>query len=166
MAVAAARVAVDLLDEFADAVFAIADDVRRFAAGGGDQPMADHQQAEIMPRQVLFHHHLGTDFTRGGIGGQHPLPGLDVGGHAFALVAIARLDHHRAAQFTGRRPGVLGIRHRAPLGHRHPGRVQQILGQFLVLGDRFAQSRWCCPFPRLGCAVVCCPSRTGPGCLR
>ena len=42
--VAAARIAIDFVDQLANRRAAVADDVRRLAAGGGDQPVADDQQ--------------------------------------------------------------------------------------------------------------------------
>ena len=65
MPLAAARVAVHLGDEFAHRVDAIADHVRRFAAGRGDQPVADHEQAVIMARDEALHQHFLADRRRG-----------------------------------------------------------------------------------------------------
>ena len=52
VAVAAARILVFDLDQLADRVLAVADDVGRLAAGGGDQLVADDQQPVIAPRGV------------------------------------------------------------------------------------------------------------------
>ena len=49
--------------------------MRRFAAGGGDQLVADHQQAEIVAGQVLLDHDVVADFDGGGIGGVDLLRG-------------------------------------------------------------------------------------------
>ena len=61
VAVAAARVAVDLVDQLAHGVHAVADHLRRFAAGGGDQLVADHQQAVVVAGQELLDHDLVAD---------------------------------------------------------------------------------------------------------
>jgi hypothetical protein len=48
VAFAAPRVAVDQLDQLANAAHAVADDHRRFAPGGGDELVADDQHAVIL----------------------------------------------------------------------------------------------------------------------
>ena len=58
MPLAAARIAVHLLDQFAHGMHAIADHLRRFAARRGDQPVADHQQTEIVAGDVSLDHAL------------------------------------------------------------------------------------------------------------
>ena len=158
MAIAAPRVAVDLFDEFQDGVFAIADDVRRFTARGGDEAVSDHQQAEILAGQVAFNHDLGTDLMGGGVTCQHILAGLNVGGHALALVAITGFDDHRAAEFAGGGPGILGIGDRAALGHRHAGRFQQVFGELLVLGDRFSDGAGAVHFRGLDAPLFAAPA--------
>ena len=50
MAVAAARIAVDLGDQLRDGRTAVADDVGRLAQGGGDEPAADDEQAIVRRR--------------------------------------------------------------------------------------------------------------------
>ena len=137
MALAAPGIAVDLLDEFADGMNAVADHLGRVAARRGDEMISHHQQAEIIAGNIAFNHDLGADFGGGGIGRQHAFMGLDIDGNAFALIAVLGFDHHRAADFTCRRPGILGIRHGPPVGYRNPGCIEQFFGQFLVLGDGF-----------------------------
>ena len=50
--------------------------------------------------------------------------------------------------------------------HRHAGRAQQLLGQFLVLRDRFGDGAGAVRLGGLDAALACCPSRTAPGCPR
>ncbi len=50
MAVAAARIAVDLGDQRRDGRTAVADDVGRLAQGSGDEPVADDEEAIIRHR--------------------------------------------------------------------------------------------------------------------
>ena len=68
MAVAAARIAVDLGDELRDGRTAIADDVGRLAAGGGDETTADDQQAIIVAGNVRFDEDAGAFLASGGVG--------------------------------------------------------------------------------------------------
>jgi hypothetical protein len=49
MAIAAARILVDLVDQFAHGVHAVADHVRGLTARGCHQLVAHHQQAEVVP---------------------------------------------------------------------------------------------------------------------
>ena len=48
MAVAAARIAVDLLNQLAHGVHAVAEYLRRIAAGGSHKAIADNQHAVIV----------------------------------------------------------------------------------------------------------------------
>ena len=123
VALAAPGVPVDLDHQLANGVLAITDHVRRVAAGRRDQPVADHQQP-VIAAAANTARPSPAELTRarGVVGGHDPLAGLDVGRHSPALVAVARLHHHRAADLAGRGPRVLGVLDRAALGHRHPGR--------------------------------------------
>ena len=56
VAVGAARVAVHDIDQLADGVRAVADDQRRVAAGGGDQLVADDQEAPVVAGQEFLDH--------------------------------------------------------------------------------------------------------------
>ena len=120
MAVAAARVGVDLLDQLAHGVLAVADHLRRIAARRGDQPVADHQQAEVVAGKVFLHHHR-ADLDGRVVGRIQMLARVDVDRHALALVAVARLDHHRHADLLRGGPGIVGVVHRPADGHRHAG---------------------------------------------
>ena len=48
VAIAAARVAIDFVDELPNGRAAIADDVGRLAAGGGDEAVADDQHPVVV----------------------------------------------------------------------------------------------------------------------
>ncbi len=134
--VAPARIAIDTLNEIANGVNAIADDLRWIAACRGNQILADHEEAKVVAGKKAFDHDLITEYGRGGVCAQHLLTRVDANGDAFALVSIPWLDHHRTANLARRHPGVLGIRDGAADRDGHPGGVEQLLGQFLVLGDR------------------------------
>ena len=158
VAVAAARVEVDLVDQLAHGGDAVADHLRRIAAGGGDQFVAHHQQAEIVTGQVALDHDVVAEFAGGDKSGRHLLLGGDVDGDALALVAVLRLDHHRQADFQRRRPGVVGVQRHAAVRHRHPGRVEQLLGQLLVLRDRFGDGAGAVDFGRLDFSLLAAPA--------
>jgi hypothetical protein len=65
MAVAAARVAVDLSTSWRPCAGAVADHDRRIAPGGGDQLVADNQQAEVIARQVALDQDVVAEFAGG-----------------------------------------------------------------------------------------------------
>ena len=134
---AAARVAIDLGHQLADGGETITDDLGRFAPGGRHHPFADHQQAKVGTRDVA----LAQDARTLLAGGGEPLlnlpRGAQLGHHTPAVIAIARLHHHRRTQLLGEPPGLLRALYRLPLGHRHARRREQQAGQVLVLGDRF-----------------------------
>ena len=89
VAVAAQRVGVDLLDQLADGVAAVAGDLRRIAARGRDQVAAHHQQAEVMAGDVALDDDFRADFLGHFEGLDHAFARLDVDGHAAALAAVA-----------------------------------------------------------------------------
>ena len=134
--VTAPRVGIDLAHQLLDAVHAVADHMRRIAPGGGHQAVAHHQHAVVLTGQEALNHRR-ADLGGHPVGHLQVLAALDVDGHALALVAVQRLDHHRQAELLGRRPGFFQAVHRAAQRHRHPGGLQQILGEVLVLRDGF-----------------------------
>ena len=136
VALATARVQVDLGHQFAHGVLAVADHQRRVAPGSGDQLVAHHQQAEVVAGQVFLDHHAAV-LGRGVVGDVEMAALGDAHRHALALVAVLRLDHHRQADILGGGPAVVLAVDRAAARHRHAGRMQQLLGQVLVLGDGF-----------------------------
>ncbi len=134
--VAAARVAIDLVDQFANRRVAVADDLGRLAAGGRHHAVAYDQQAIVGSGGETFDHHISGFFASGVISGDDLLARRKVGGYAAPLAAILRFDDHRHANFLGGFPGVFRVGHRAPFGHRHTHGPQQRARQFFVLGDR------------------------------
>src|SRR5690606_650277 len=64
VAIAALRVEVDRIHQLLDGVLTVADDIGRFAAGGGDQLVADHQHAEIVAGQVALDHDVLAEAAR------------------------------------------------------------------------------------------------------
>ena len=77
-----------------------------------------------------------ADRRRGTIDRHEVFPRQDVDRHPFALIAVARLDHHRQTDLAGGRPACLGVGHDPPERYRHARSLQQHLGEILVLGDR------------------------------
>jgi hypothetical protein len=68
VAIGAAWVAVDDVDQFANGVGAIANDQRRVAAGGGDQLVADDQQAVVVAGQIFFDQDIVTEVDGNAVG--------------------------------------------------------------------------------------------------
>jgi len=134
VAFAAAGVFIDLVHQLAHGVHAITHHMGRIATGGSHQLVTHHQQAEVMPRQVALHHDLAI-LGRHLEGQRQMLVRDDVDGHALALVAIARLDHHGPADLGHHLAGLVHRGHGTTDGHRHPGSRQQALGEVLVLSD-------------------------------
>ncbi|MCY1359470.1 hypothetical protein D9M69_460420 [compost metagenome] len=166
MALAAARVAVHFLDQRAHGVHAVAGHLRRVAARGRHQLLADHQQAEVMAGDVALDDHVGADVRSDLVGRHHFLAGADAHRHALALVAVTRLDHHRGVDFLRGGPGLLGAAHRAAQRHRHAGGVQQALGQFLVLRDRFGHGAGAVGLGSLDAALLAAPAELHHRALR
>jgi hypothetical protein len=71
----APRVAVDLLDQRGDGPAAVADDLRRLAARGGDDPVADDQQAVVVARGEPLDQDCSTPPASPLVGGQDLLAG-------------------------------------------------------------------------------------------
>jgi hypothetical protein len=137
VAFATSWILVHTFDQLAECVHAIADDQRWIASGGGDQLVADHQQAVVVAGNVALDEDFVADFKSDRVGGFDLLTRTQVDRDALALVAILRLDDDRSADLAGGGPGVLGAEHRPTSGYRNPGSMQQNLAQLLVLGDRF-----------------------------
>nr|GEU28368.1 hypothetical protein [Tanacetum cinerariifolium] len=158
VAAAAPGVRVDQVHQLAHRVLAIAHHLRRVAARGGNELVADDEQAVIVARQVAFHHHVVAEFFCGAERLLQVLFRVDVDGDALALVAVLGFDHHRQADVLRRLPGVRLVFHGAAVRHRHAGCVQQLLGQFLVLGDRFADGAGAVHFGGLDAALFGTPA--------
>ena len=65
----------------------------------------------------------------------------EVGKNAAPVVAVQRFEHYRGADFTGRSPSVGRIGDRPAAGNGNAGRLQQPLGQLLVLRNILAHHR-------------------------
>ena len=103
-----AWILVDDLNQLAHAVQAVAHHLRGFAARGGHQFVADHQQAKVATRQKALHHDLAM--VGGGAEGFVKLcAGCNVDRHTLALVAVLRFDHHRQADLLGCGPCVVSV---------------------------------------------------------
>src|ERR1035437_5758265 len=112
MTFAASGVAVDLLDELANAVYAI----------------ADHQHAIVLAGEVTLDQYFIADFGGDGVSGLDLFPGGQVHGNTFALIAILRLDDNCATNFEGGGPSVCGIVYRATDRYRNSSCMQQGFG--------------------------------------
>ncbi len=158
VAFATARVAVHFLDQLAHGMRAIADHLRRVAARGGDEVLADHQQTEVVARNIALDDHIRTDVRGNFVSCHHLLARADAHGHALALVAVARLHDHGRGDFLRGFPRLLGAAHRTAERHRHAGRMQQALGQVLVLRDRFGHGAGRTGLGGLDAALLAAPA--------
>ena len=123
MIFAAARIAIHFVDQLLNGVLAVADDLGRLTLRGGDQLVADHQQAKIAAGGVLFDDDARAFFASGNIRRQHLLARAQIRGHAAALIAVTRLDDHRQTNFGRSLPGFVGAFDRPAFRHRHANRI-------------------------------------------
>ncbi|MNV22804.1 hypothetical protein D3C71_1137960 [compost metagenome] len=158
MALAPAWVEVDLVDQLAHRVLAVAQHLGRLAACSGHQLVADHQQAEVMARQKALDHHgavfggvLVGFFELGAVG--------DVDRYTLALVAILRLDHHGQADLEGHFPAFVHALDRFSQRHGHASGMQQAFGQVLVLADGFGHGAGRIDLGRLDTALLGAPAK-------
>ena len=112
MIVAAARVAIDLVDQLADRRTAVAQHLGRLAASGRHDPIAHDQQTIVGAGSITFDQHP-AGFLAGGVEGGHDLLARgQIRGHAAALAAVLRFDDDRRRRSPGPRPRRL--RRRSP----------------------------------------------------
>ena len=97
MVVAAPGVAVDRRDELGDRVPAVADDLRRLAAGGGDDPAAHDQHAVIGAGGEPLDNDSVQSARTLAVGRLDLLTGGQICGDPASLAAELRLDDDRAA---------------------------------------------------------------------
>ena len=159
MTVGAARVAVDDVHQLANGVRAVADDQRRVASGGGDQLVANDQQAPVVAGQEFLDHDVVAELDGDAVGAADLFLGRQIDRNALALIAVLRLDDDRQADFLGGDPGIVLVLDRAAVGHGDAGGVQQLLGQFLVLGDRFADGAGQAGFGGLNALLLAAPAK-------
>ena len=141
VAFTAFRIAVDQFDELANAAHAVADDRRRFTPRGGDELVADDEDAVILAWQESFDEHTVADPERRCVSGFDAFARRQIHGDALALISVLRLDDDGVAvfdaDFTGSGPGVFGAGYRPSHRNGYASRLQQCLRQLLVLRDRF-----------------------------
>ena len=158
MAFAAPGVAVNLIDQLLHGADAVADDQRWFAAGSGNELVANDQNAVILTGQEAFDEHFVAVAAGCFIGGFDLFAGRKVDGDALALIAILGFDDDRYADLTGGSPGVSSVIDRATDGNRYSRGLQELLGQFLVLGDGFGDSAAGVGFGGLDAALLAAPA--------
>ena len=166
MIFAATRIAIDFVDQVLNGVLAVADHLGRLALCGGNELVADHQQAEIAAAGVLFDDDARAFFASRSIGGHHLLLRAQIRGHAAALIAVLRFNDHRQANFAGGFPGIVGAFDWPAFGHRHADRLQQRASQVLCLERSFRPSPWCDRFPKRECGAASSPNQIESDCLR
>ena len=153
MALTTAGIGVDLVYQFTHGVFTRANHVGRVAPRRSHQAVADHQQAEVVARQITLHHHFAI--FGGGFVAQFQMGlGGDVDGDPFALVAVLGFHHHRQTDFVGGTPGIFHIHHRAAKWHGHTGSMQKFFGQVFVLRNGLGHGTGRVQFSSLDAALA------------
>jgi len=132
---AAPRIGVDEVDQLGDGVDAVAHHVPGHPLRHRHHPAVDDQDAVVVPFQARLDEHaarnLGSFFKRLA----HLLRGLEPDGHRPAVVAVARLHHHRIADALRLLHRLLRVvDHRLPR-HRQSEVVEDLAGQLLVRRD-------------------------------
>jgi hypothetical protein len=132
---AAARVAVDLLDQLRDRALAVADDVARHALGDGDHAAADDEDAVVEAGDVV----LDDDGARVLLGllerGSDGLGGLEVDRDAAAMVGVERLDDDGVPEALGGGHGPFGGADDLLARDRQAEVPEDLVGLLLVGGD-------------------------------
>ena len=148
MVTAATRILVDPIDQLLHGGLPVADDRRRMTPRGRHDLAAHHEHAVVGSRHKPLDHD-GRFLLAGHLPGLlHLLAGGEIDRHAAALIAVARLDHHRPTDLLGHTPRIGGIAHGPPFRHRDAGFGEQGAGEFLVLGDRFGHGTGAVGFRR------------------
>src|SRR4029079_19214946 len=70
------------------------------------------------------------------VGRDNLLFGRQIRRNAAAVVAIERFYDNRPTEFFSGDASVRGIRHRSPLRHRYPSRLQKSASEILIGSDR------------------------------
>ena len=166
VAVRAARVAVDDVDQLADRMLAVTDHQRWVAPCGGDQLVADDEHAPVMAGQEFLDHNVVTELDGHPIGLAHLRLARQIDRNALALVAILWLDDDREADFLGGSPSVVLVVDRSAERNGDTGGVQQLLGQFLVLRDRLGDRAGQAGFGGLDALLLAAPAELDEAALR
>ena len=138
MADTAAGIGVGDVDQLADGVLAVADDVRRHPLGDGDDLVVDDQDAVVLAgdeasRRRPSRSRLSRVRDREELA--HLVFVGEVDADAAAVVAVERLEHHRVADPPRRRDRFVGVADDQAARHGNADLVQQAVGQLLVAGD-------------------------------
>lgn len=134
---ATAWVEIGFGDQFGNGAPTIPHDLRRFAAGGGDQLAVDDEDAIVGTGGELFDQDVVFFLAGGGIGSLDLLAGIEVDGDAASLVAVLRFDDDGQADFLGDLPGVFGVGNGASGGDGNADGAEQLFSQLLILHDGF-----------------------------
>src|SRR5690606_16555987 len=125
------------VDQFADAVETIADDLGRSTDRCGHYLVADHQDAQIIAFVIALQQHALIEYAGAFDGFLHFNCRTQVDRHTLALLAIHRLDHYRPV--LGEEGGIVFGAARQALGrHAETDARQGAMGQALVLAQGHA----------------------------
>ena len=132
---AAARVAVERLDQLLDRALAVADDAARHAQGRRFELAVDDQQAMVEALDHLLHQHAVREFLRDVVGDLKFVFVAHVHGHALAVIAVDRLEHDRVADLLRRLDRAVELVDQPLFRHRQAEVAEDAIGQRFVLGD-------------------------------
>ena len=112
------------IDQLGDGVISVADHVGRLATRRGHYFSAHDQYAIVLAGGKFFHEYRMCFPCGRLVSGHNLLARGKIRGHAAALIAVLRLDHHGQAQVAGGLPSVVGRGYRAAFGSGHAHRLQ------------------------------------------
>jgi hypothetical protein len=141
VAIAAPRVGVHPPRQLADVAAAVTGHRSGPQLGSCHHPAVHDEYPVVGPGHELLHDDRAA--LAGGlrVGVGRAVGGGDAHDHVRAVIACARLDHHRAAEGGNGRGRFLRTPGDQPPGHRDAGVGQQPLGEHLVGGDVHADHR-------------------------
>ena len=98
---AAAWIAVDLVDQFGNRVFAVADHVPRHSFRGSDQLAVDDEDSMIEAADKTFDQYRAAMLARFLKSCVHLVRRFQIDGNAAAMVCVQRLEYDRVADALG-----------------------------------------------------------------
>ena len=132
---AAARILVHDIDQLANAVLAVADDMARRAARGGDEFAVDDEQTMVVAFQIRFDDDRTRDFFRFVETGDHFRFVRQADRDTAAMVAVVGLGDDRIADAARGANGAGFALHQFLARHGQAERTEDLVGLFLVAGQ-------------------------------
>ena len=135
VAYATAWIFVNYIDEFSDAVFAIADNMTRLTFCRSDKFAIHHQQAMVESLDITFDDNRTAMLSRFLEAEFDFLISFEVDRNATTMVTVQRLKHDWKANAFRSTHCLTGTTHDALLGHRQTEIAQDAVSFFLVSGE-------------------------------